>query len=79
MPQGTLAERMRAAGAGIAAFYTPTAAGTKLAAGKETREFNGRLHVLEHALAPTSHLSRHGRRIAGATSRSARAGAISIR
>ncbi len=50
VPQGTLAERMRAAGAGIAAFYTPTAAGTKLAADKETREINGRLHVLEHAL-----------------------------
>ncbi len=50
VPQGTLAERMRAAGAGIAAFYTPTAAGTKLAEGKETREIDGRLHVLEHAL-----------------------------
>jgi 3-oxoadipate CoA-transferase alpha subunit len=50
VPQGTLAERMRAAGAGIAAFYTPTAAGTKLAEGKETREIGGRLHVLEHAL-----------------------------
>ncbi len=51
VPQGTLAERMRAAGAGIAAFYTPTAAGTRLAQGKETREFNGRPHVLEQALA----------------------------
>jgi len=50
VPQGTLAERMRAAGAGIPAFYTPTAAGTKLAAGKEAREFGGRPHVLEHAL-----------------------------
>jgi 3-oxoadipate CoA-transferase alpha subunit len=50
VPQGTLAERMRAAGAGIAAFYTPTGAGTKLAQGKEVREFNGRPHVLEHAL-----------------------------
>jgi 3-oxoadipate CoA-transferase alpha subunit len=50
VPQGTLAERMRAAGAGIAAFWTPTAAGTKLAQGKETREFNGREHVMEHAL-----------------------------
>lgn len=49
-PQGTLVERMRAAGAGIAAFYTPTAAGTELAAGKETRDFGGRTHVLEHAL-----------------------------
>ncbi|MSQ25244.1 MAG: 3-oxoacid CoA-transferase subunit A [Dehalococcoidia bacterium] len=49
-PQGTLAERIRAGGAGIAAFYTPTSAGTDLAQGKETREFGGRLHVLEHAL-----------------------------
>ncbi len=50
VPQGTLAERMRAAGAGIPAFYTPTGAGTLLARGKEEREFNGRAHVLEHAL-----------------------------
>jgi 3-oxoadipate CoA-transferase alpha subunit len=50
VPQGTLAERMRAAGAGIPAFYTPTGAGTKLAQGKEVREFNGRAHVMEHAL-----------------------------
>jgi 3-oxoadipate CoA-transferase alpha subunit len=50
VPQGTLAERMRAAGAGIPAFYTPTSAGTKLAQGKEVREFGGRPHVLEHAL-----------------------------
>ncbi len=50
VPQGTLAERMRAAGAGIPAFFTPTAYGTKLAAGKETREINGRHYVLEHAL-----------------------------
>ena len=50
VPQGTLAERMRAAGAGIPAFYTPTGAGTKIAAGKEAREFNGRLHIMEHAL-----------------------------
>lgn len=50
-PQGTLAERLRAAGAGIPAFYTPTAFGTPLAEGKETREFNGRGHVLEFAFA----------------------------
>lgn len=50
VPQGTLAERMRAAGAGIPAFYTPTGAGTKLAQGKEVREFNGRPHVMEYAL-----------------------------
>jgi 3-oxoacid CoA-transferase subunit A len=45
-PQGTLAERMRAAGAGIAAFFTPTGYGTVVAEGKEVREFNGRPHVL---------------------------------
>jgi 3-oxoadipate CoA-transferase alpha subunit len=50
VPQGTLAERMRAAGAGVQAFYTPTAYGTQLAEGKETREINGRNCVLEHAL-----------------------------
>ena len=50
VPQGTLAERMRAAGAGVPAFFTPTAAGTKLAQGKEVREFNGRPHVMELAL-----------------------------
>jgi 3-oxoadipate CoA-transferase alpha subunit len=50
VPQGTLAERLRAAGAGIPAFFTPTAAGTRLAAGKEVRLFDGRPHVLESAL-----------------------------
>jgi 3-oxoadipate CoA-transferase alpha subunit len=50
VPQGTLAERMRAAGAGIAAFWTPTGAGTKIANGKEVRDFDGRPHVMEHAL-----------------------------
>lgn len=50
VPQGTLAERLRAAGAGIPAFYTPTAAGTALAEGKETRDFDGRTYVLEQAL-----------------------------
>ena len=50
MPQGTLAERIRAAGAGIAAFYTPTSFGTLAAKGKETRMFDGVGHVLEHAL-----------------------------
>jgi len=48
--QGTLAERIRAAGAGIPAFYTATAVGTVLAAGKESREFDGRTHVLEPAI-----------------------------
>jgi 3-oxoadipate CoA-transferase, alpha subunit len=50
VPQGTMAERMRAAGAGIPAFFTPTAVGTKLAAGKEEREINGRRYILEDAL-----------------------------
>jgi 3-oxoadipate CoA-transferase alpha subunit len=49
-PQGTLAERIRAAGAGIPAFYTATAVGTRLAMGKETREFGGRTYVMEEAL-----------------------------
>jgi 3-oxoadipate CoA-transferase, alpha subunit len=50
VPQGTMAERLRAAGAGIPAFYTATAAGTKLAAGKEEREIKGRKYILEEAL-----------------------------
>lgn len=50
VPQGNLAERIRAAGAGIGAFYTPTGYGTELARGKETREINGRWHVLEHPI-----------------------------
>jgi 3-oxoadipate CoA-transferase, alpha subunit len=50
VPQGTMAERMRAAGAGIPAFYTPTLVATKLAAGKEEREINGRRYILEEAL-----------------------------
>ena len=49
-PQGTLAERLRAGGAGIPAFYTPTGYGTMVAEGKETREFDGRSYVLERAL-----------------------------
>jgi len=47
MPQGTLAERIRAAGAGIAAFYTPTGVGTEMADGKEIRSFDGRDYVME--------------------------------
>ena len=50
VPQGTLAERMRAAAAGIGGFYTPTSVGTELAEGKEHREINGRIHVLEYPL-----------------------------
>lgn len=48
VPQGTLAERIRAAGAGVGAFYTPTAYGTRLAEGKETRRIDGRDYVLEY-------------------------------
>ncbi len=50
VPQGTLAESMRAAGMGIPAYYTPTSAGTDLEKGKEVREFNGRKYVLEEAI-----------------------------
>ena len=50
VPQGTLAERIRAAGAGIGAFYTPTSVGTELAEGKEHRTINGREYVLEYPL-----------------------------
>jgi 3-oxoadipate CoA-transferase alpha subunit len=50
VPQGTLAERMRAAGAGLGGFYCPTGVGTPLAEGKETREIDGRTYVFEHPL-----------------------------
>ncbi|WP_280243316.1 3-oxoacid CoA-transferase subunit A [Nocardia abscessus] len=50
VPQGNLAERIRAAGAGIGAFFCPTGVGTQLAAGKETREIGGRTYVLEYPL-----------------------------
>ncbi|HEX6018991.1 MAG TPA: 3-oxoacid CoA-transferase subunit A [Burkholderiaceae bacterium] len=50
VPQGNLAERLRAAGAGIGAFYTPTGYGTELAQGKETRVIDGRPHVLEYPI-----------------------------
>jgi 3-oxoacid CoA-transferase subunit A len=49
-PQGTLAERLRAGGAGIPAFYTPTGAGTVIAKGKEERDFDGRSYVLERGI-----------------------------
>ena len=49
-PQGTLAEKLRAGGAGIPAFYTATGVGTQVAEGKEVREFNGRSYILEHSL-----------------------------
>lgn len=50
IPQGTLAERCRAGGAGIPAFFVPAGFGTEVAEGKEVREFNGKMHLLEHAL-----------------------------
>ena len=50
VPQGNLAERIRAAGAGIGAFFTPTGYGTELGKGKETREIGGRMYVLEHPI-----------------------------
>ena len=50
VPQGTFSERIRAGGAGIPAFYTPTGVGTMVAKNKETREFDGRLFLMEHAL-----------------------------
>ena len=50
VPQGTLAERMRAGGAGIPAFFTPTGVGTPIAEGKEAREFDGRKYIMEEAI-----------------------------
>src|ERR1700690_4250925 len=50
VPQGTFSERIRAAGAGIPAFFTPTGVGTVVAEGKETREFDGRMYVMERGL-----------------------------
>lgn len=50
VPQGTFAERIRAGGAGIPAFYTPTGVGTLVADGKETKEFDGRVYIMERAL-----------------------------
>jgi len=50
VPQGTLAERIRAGGAGIPAFYVPAGYGTEVAEGKEVREFNGKMHLMEYGL-----------------------------
>src|ERR1700687_2536340 len=50
VPQGTIAERIRAAGAGVPQFFTATGVGTKMAVGKEHREINGRTYILEDAL-----------------------------
>src|SRR5207253_4334809 len=49
-PQGTFSERIRAGGAGVPAFFTPTGFGTMIAEGKEVRDFNGRPHIMERAL-----------------------------
>ena len=80
-PQGTLAERMRAAGAGIPAFYTPTGVGTMIAEGKEVREFNGRTNLIlsSAACAAISRSSRRGKATAGEISSTARPRVISIR
>jgi 3-oxoacid CoA-transferase subunit A len=57
-PQGTLAEKLRAGGAGIPAFYTRTGVGTMVAEGKETREFDGQVYVMEKALKPEVSLAK---------------------
>ena len=57
-PQGTLAEKLRAGGAGIPAFYTRTGVGTMVAEGKETREFDGRTYVMERSLVPDVSLAK---------------------
>ena len=75
VPQGTLAERIRAAGAGIRAFYTPTTVGTVLAEGKESREFDGRSYVMEpwlqadFALIKCEIADRHGNLLYNKTAR----------
>ncbi|HJU21163.1 MAG TPA: 3-oxoacid CoA-transferase subunit A [Casimicrobiaceae bacterium] len=75
VPQGNLAERIRAAGAGIGAFYTPTGYGTELAQGKETREIDGRQYVLEYpihadyALIKADRGDRHGNLVYRKTAR----------
>ncbi|QDG52481.1 CoA transferase subunit A [Persicimonas caeni] len=88
-PQGTLAERIRAGGAGIPAFYTPTGFGTVVADGKETREFDGRMYVMETALhadfafVKAQKGDKHGNLVFNATARNfnplmAKAGKITI-
>lgn len=57
-PQGTLAEKLRAGGAGIPAFFTRTGVGTLVAEGKETREFDGKLYVMERAIVPDVSLAK---------------------
>ena len=79
VPQGNLAERIRAAGAGIGAFFTPTGYGTLLAEGKETRVIDGRTTCSNTRSAPTSRSSRRCAATAGATSSIARRRATSAR
>lgn len=75
VPQGTLAERIRAGGAGIPAFYTPTVVGTPLADGKEVRSFDGRDHVMEYglkadfALVKSARADRYGNMVYNKTAR----------
>ncbi len=78
-PQGTLAERIRAGGAGIPGFYTKTGVGTIIAKGKPTMDFNGETYVLEKGLVPTSASSTPSRPTPRATSSSARRRATSTR
>ena len=78
VPQGTFSERIRAGGAGIPAFFTPTGVGTVVAENKETREFDGRPYVMERASKRISLSSKHGRATSGATSFIARRRAILI-
>jgi hypothetical protein len=77
IPQGTLAERIRAGGAGIPAFYTPAGVGTVVAEGKEVREFDGRSYLLDARSGPISRSSKPGAATASAISSTARPRAIS--
>ncbi len=79
VPQGTFSERIRAGGAGIPAFFTPTGVGTIVAENKETREFDGRLYVMEHALKADFAFVKAWKGDSGAISSIARPRAISIR
>ena len=79
VPQGNLAERMRAAGAGIGAFFCPTGVGTPLAEGKETRTIDGRTYVLEYPIKGDVALIGAWRRTGWATSSTARPPATSGR
>ena len=78
-PQGTLAERIRAGGAGIPAFYTHTGAGTDVAKGKEEREFDGEKYIMERGIVADLAWCMRGRAIPKATSSIARPHGISIR